>query len=294
MKPLLAHIYEPHRVTYPCYVQPKLNGVRALYQNGRFQSRDEIPWNKKVLAHLAEHLVDYIPPSVILDGELYVHGWNLQRILSAVNPVRVEPSEDTLHIQYHIFDVAAFGVPFIDRAYGALQQTVATIRKERVTMNVAMVLTQKAYNATEADHYYNDFVSLGYEGMMYRLGDCPYTVPKQEWSDHLKTFSGPNPRTRFLSDKDNRVWHMLKRKDWQDDEFICVGFNVTTGEKGERGFQLWCVTKNGHEFAVSSGLSVSEVNYYLDHSPVGRAVKVKYLVLSDKGIPQNATILAIL
>jgi hypothetical protein len=42
MKPLLAHIFEPHRVNYSdgVWLQDKLNGVRALSQGGFFQSRD--------------------------------------------------------------------------------------------------------------------------------------------------------------------------------------------------------------------------------------------------------------
>ena len=78
--------YEPHRVTYPCYVQPKLNGIRALYQNGNFQSRDQLPFPPGLLNHLSSPLQSAFDPSVILDGELYVHGWPLQRINAAVTP----------------------------------------------------------------------------------------------------------------------------------------------------------------------------------------------------------------
>ena len=115
MKPLLAHIYEPHRVTYPCYVQPKLNGIRALYQNGRFQSRDEIPYGQSLLAHLAAPLASCFGAEVILDGELYVHGWPLQRINAAVTPVRQHPTEDTLKVEYHVFDVVDFRKSFDQR-----------------------------------------------------------------------------------------------------------------------------------------------------------------------------------
>ena len=117
MKPLLAHIYEPHRVTYPCYVQPKLNGIRALYQNGCFQSRDGIPFPTGLLSHLARPLLDTFDPSVILDGELYVHGWPLQRINAAVTPVRQHPTEDTVQVEYHVFDVVDFGKTFEERFF---------------------------------------------------------------------------------------------------------------------------------------------------------------------------------
>lgn len=286
MKPLLAHIYEPHRVTFPCYVQPKLNGIRALYQNGRFQSRDELPFPVGLLDHLAKPLKESFAPEVILDGELYVHGWPLQRINAAVTPVRQQPTEDTLQVEYHVFDVVNFDQPFIARLDQRCKIDEGLIRS---------VATSWVDSQQMADSCYADFVRIGYEGMMYRLGDCPYTVPKQEWSrEHCRTLDGANPRARFLSDKNNRCWHLLKRKDWQDDEFTCIG--VVEGEgkyKGTTG-ALLCVTLSGQRFTVGSGLTDAERDHYWQNPPIGRLIKVKYLVLSVDGIPLNPTIIAVL
>jgi ATP-dependent DNA ligase len=280
MKPLLAHIYEPHRVTYPCWVQPKLNGVRALYQNGRFQSRDEIPWNASLLEHIAVHLRNIIPLQVILDGELYVHGWPLQRINAAVTPVRQQPTEDTLQVRYHIFDVVDYNRPFIVRAYTDLQQSIACIIKNCSMAPISMVLTAKVYNSYEADLQYSQFVEDKYEGMMYRLDDCPYTVPKQ--------FRGV--------DKNNRCFHLLKRKDWHDDEFVCEAVLEGEGKYRHMAGALGFSSKTGRPFTVGSGLSDGERTHYWQspQDAVGHTWKIKYLVLSSDGIPLNPTILTIL
>jgi len=115
-----------------------------------------------------------------------------------------------------------------------------------------------------------------------------------------------NERSRFLSDKDNRCWHLLKRKDWQDDEFECVGVIEGEGKlTGTLGALLCeCSRRATHEpgisrhsvpqFHVGSGLSDSERQHYWFNPPIGRLVKVKYLCLSDAGIPLNPTILCIL
>lgn len=280
MKPLLAHVYSPHRVTYPCFVQPKLDGIRALYQNGHFQSRDEQPFPTCLLEHLSKPLQEIFQPDVILDGELYVHGWPLQRINAAVTPVRQEATEDTKLVEYHVFDVIDFTKPFIERRI--------PIFSSKYTNPVLTTLVQ---NTAEANDWYSCFVDRSYEGMMYRLGDCPYTVPKQRTDDSSLVYS----KSKFLSDQDNRVWHLLKRKDWQDDEFLIIGFNETLGLKGERGFQLHLATASGKPFASGGGLTHAEVDYYLIHDPTGRHAKIKYLVLSSAGIPLgNPTILAIL
>jgi len=294
MKPLLAHTYEPHRVTYPCYVQPKLNGIRALYQNGSFQSRDQLPFPSGLLAHLAEPLKEIFGPEVILDGELYVHGWPLQRINAAVTPVRQTPTEDTLRVEYHVFDRVDFTQPF------AYRHHAGPIQKQ-----VVGVTTQHVQSAEEADYYYAHWVASGYEGMMYRLGDCPYTVPKQT-KTVISMMTKTLRRTKFLSDKDNRCWHLLKRKDWQDDEFECVG--VAEGEGKYQGTlgAVVCRTKRyqrydshiesefKNHFNVGSGLTDAERDHFWANPPIGRLVKVKYLVLSEAGIPLNPTILAIL
>lgn len=101
--------------------------------------------------------------------------------------------------------------------------------------------------------------------------------------------------TKYLSDQDNRVWHLLKRKDFQDDLFLITSFNSTVGPKGEPGFQLHLVTPSGKHFTSGGGLTQLEVEYYLSNDPTGRKAKIKYLVLSTAGIPTgNPTIEAIL
>lgn len=301
MKPLLAHVYEPHRVTYPCYVQPKLNGVRALYQAGRFQSRDGVPFPVGLLDHLAKPLLEVFGTEhAPLDGELYVHGWKLQRILGACTPVRQEQREDTALVEYHVFDVVRFDQTFEER----VRSNAALICGfRRSSVSVFAVQTVHCGTSTLANELYTRFISEGYEGMMYRLGDCPYTVPKQEvWKHKEDGISfrqegralGVRANTRFLSDKNNRCWHLLKRKDWTDSEFDFISLRETEGEKGERGFQMQLRTASGKYFHVSSGLSESELDHYISNPPFGRKVKVKFLVYSDEGIPQNATILAVL
>lgn len=273
MKPLLAHIYEPHRVSYPCYVQPKLNGVRALYQDGCFQSRDGIPWNSTVLRHLWEPLKSVFDPSIVLDGELYVHGWPLQRINGAVTPVRNAPNEDTIRVEYHIFDVVSFTKPFIER--------IKILPRE-----VCQVSTFEALSAGHVDFYYNEFVKSGYEGLIYRLGDCPYTLPKQ--------INPQRTRLKYLSDQNNRVWHLLKRKDWQDDEFEIISVEEGEGKRSNMVGALVMKTRAGKVFKTGTGLSDGEAIEYFQNPPLGRFAKIKFLVYSDEGIPMNSSIIAIL
>ena len=248
---------------------------------------------------MAEPLKATFGSSVILDGELYVHGWPLQRINAAVTPVRQHPTEDTLKVEYHVFDVVDFGKSFSDRLHRQDFPSLTQVHKAH---------TIHCGTEAFANELYARFVSDGYEGMMYRLGPCPYTIPKQrQWHNttaHTNAFGQGTSHTHirarsgFLSDKSNRVWHLLKRKDWQDDEFMCV--SVVEGEgkyTGSLGALECLVPKDGYNsrrFHVGSGLTDADRDHYWANPPIGRLIKVKYLCLSSDGIPLNPTILAIL
>ena len=117
MKPMLARTYGPKYANWPCFVQPKLNGVRALSQNGHWQSRDEIFWQNSLLDHLFDDMERLWSTGLVFDGELYKHGWKLQRINSAIAVKRYFPTEDTPQIEFHIFDIVHPQRLFSDRSF---------------------------------------------------------------------------------------------------------------------------------------------------------------------------------
>jgi ATP-dependent DNA ligase len=291
LKPMLAHVFEEKRwVGGPCWLQPKFNGVRALYQGGRFQSRDELPWAPAVLAHLSEPLLAMFPDDrTILDGELYVHGWPLQRINGAVAINRTAPIPDTLEVSYYVFDSVSFTKPFFVR-FGEVEGTIRQLQHPRIHAATTVQPPSREW----VEEFYAHTVADGFEGIMYRVGLCPYTQPKQ-----------PRQGERgFMSDKNNRVWHLLKRKSWMDEEFECVGVEEGEGKRAGmvgsficqsfHNFPAGYVGEVGTRFNVGSGLTDSEAKHYFDNPPIGRKIKVKFLTYTTGGIPFNPTVEAVL
>lgn len=233
-----------------------------------------------MLAHLTEILRAVFPePDIILDGELYKHGWNLQKINGAVQIARTLPREDTHEVEYHVFDRVSYQLSFAQRME-LLMQREQLLKGSKVVI----VPTFSVRWPSDADLFYTEFVSQGYEGMMYRLDDCPYTRPKQ-------------PRIvgrGFLSDKDNRCWHLLKRKDWQDDEFECVSVEEGVGKRTGMVGAFVCVTPTGARFNVGSGLSDAEATHYFLNQPIGHKIKTKFLTYTSDGKPFNPTVEAVL
>ncbi len=150
---------------------------------------------------------------------------------------------------------------------------------------IKFVRTIRVFNEWDANDFYATAIAQKYEGIIYRIGDCPYTTPKQE---------GHNGRRRFLSDKNNRCWHMLKRKDWRDDEFVCIRVEEGEGKRSNMVGAFVCETASGHYFGVGSGLTETEAIYYYENPPIGRKIKVKYLCLTSDGIPFNPSVIAVL
>jgi len=284
MKPMCAFKWQDHRskLTFPFYVQPKLNGVRALYHQGIMQSRglreeEGKIWDPLVVEHFTEPLALACPPTWLLDGELYCHGKSLQQINSAIAVKRKSKSSITDEIQYHVFDIVdtqSLHRPFHERA--ELLELLKTNLVIHQATTIKVVPTTLINTPGLDDELYGSYRSQGYEGLMYRLPTAPYGFAEE------------------CGNKENRWKYLLKRKGWIDDEFLIIGFDLTTGEKGNQGFQLTCQTSSGTEFTVGSGLSHEQQLYYSQNSPEGFLAKVRFEMLSDKGVPLKPTLEAIL
>lgn len=275
MIPMLAHRYAEKKkhVTYPCYIQPKIDGVRGVYNNSIFQTRDEKVWNAPVVEHLESELTG-ISNHILLDGELYVHGWPLQKINAAISVNRLHPTKNSPHVQFHVFDcidVKNLSMPFSER-FNLLQEILPAN-----SLKIFSVPTYKVHTEIEADQYYSHFLSLNYEGMMYRL-NRPYGLLDD------------------CGNKENRWPYLLKRKDWLDENCECV--DVIPGEEGTKYENVVGSLKlrfpNGIIFSAGSGLSDIQRHQYMDIPPIGDLVRIKYKCLTEAGRPREPIIAAVL
>lgn len=268
---MLAKTYGPKFSSFPCFLQPKLNGVRALYQKGTFQSREEKVWKPKILAHIREELEVLNLGDLILDGELYVHGWRLQKINGAIAVKRVEPTEETLKVEYHVFDVVDNKQSFFDR-FWPVYNNLPDMKY------VKFVITHLTHSDDDVKSWFEHYVSSGYEGVMLRT-DTPY--------EFGVTPHGTEKRSKSL-------W---KYKSWSDGEYICVGATKGDG-KAAIGIGALVLTTTrldqypenlpimAQHFNVGGGFSDEDRIEFHKNPPIGKLIRVRYPYLSDEGIPQ--------
>lgn len=203
------------------FIQRKFDGVRCLAtldESGEVKllSRQGKPYN---VPHVAESLKPLLSPGLILDGELYAHGFPLQTVISMVKKYKPESKV----IQYHVYDIPMVNnlddLPFCSRMLNLI-----SIGKV-FTPPLALVETTRVYSKEEAKTKEQQFVSEGYEGAIVRNGDGLYLF---------------GLRSRELS----------KIKSFTDTEFTVIGSKEGEGSaKGQCIFR--CITDDGKEFNVT-------------------------------------------
>ena len=209
-----------HRIEYPCYGSVKYDGVRALAKkrNGvvTLESRTSQPYD---IPHLTKILDIHMQDGDIWDGEIYVHGYELQDIVSAVK--RTDPEKEIAKakraydkddseqneaavieailvgelrqkLQFHIFDVVS-DKPFSERVEDLDELCGIPV------VSPCIQITEYGYIGSEEamKEHHKWAVSNGYEGSM------------------LRNFSG-------LYESGKRSASLQKYKSYLDSEFIIL------------------------------------------------------------------------
>lgn len=264
---MLAHKFAPHKVVYPCFVQPKLNGVRGIYLPKRhFQSRYGEIWSPSVVEHAFKALSGI---NFHLDGEFYKHGMSLQQINSRIGVIRNSPHVESKLIKFCIFDII-LDEPFYRRVL-ALNKLREMFKDNE---SVKVVKTFEITSESEADYYYKKFKhDEEFEGMMYRTAAAPYGFASR------------------CGNQENRWNYLLKRKEMVDMYATIVALypeiDSKTNEPKERLGAFELQNERGVYFRAGSGLTHQQRELYwkLGNQMIGVRVRIKYEMNSDSGIP---------
>lgn len=249
--PMLAQDFKKHesKVTYPCFVQPKLDGMRALGTNSELKSRK----NKSIdnMSHIF-HGIEYMR-HYILDGELYAHGENFQRNMELIKKYRYGESE---MIKYHVYDMIIPDLSFKER-YAVLKDFLEV----HTPPNVELVPTYEINSKEELMEYHKMFLEQGYEGTMVRHSESSYESNKRSYS-------------------------LLKFKDFQD--LACEIIDVQPSEKRPEQGIFICRLENGIEFGCGMKFSHEQRSEFLINKIkyIGQIAEIRFFEYSSDGIPR--------
>lgn len=267
--PMLAQTYDPTKtkksntITYPCYVQPKLDGLRCVV----YQTKDkEIAYQSRsgmyfeTLSHLNDDIKAIFTnhPSLVLDGELYTKDYPFEELAGLIKKKKLseEDKQRLRLVKYHIYDIINEADTFEKRC----QFLEREIKTRNNLVQVETLICESLNNFRE---YFSRFVGEeGYEGVMLRNKEGLYRV---------------NYRSHDLQ----------KYKEFQEAEYEIVGFRE--GEGRDEGTVLWtCKTPEGKTFSVRPKGSVAMRKAWFENGIqyVGKNLTVIYQELSEMGVPR--------
>ena len=263
MLPQLAKGVKKGNINFPCYMQPKLNGICDLVELQREwpNCRRSVHHSRggkefTTLDHMRPWLDDMAGP-IVLHGELYVHGWSLQKIGSYAKKVR----PDQHKLQLWVYDVADTESSFGDR-WASIVSAIGVLDKSCPIKTVPTVIVN---NYEEAKHWHDKWVGEGFEGGV------------------LKNFNGKYV-FQFRSND------IEKAKDYKNAEFKIIGGKEGVG-RAEGCVTYLCVTKDGKEFeCCPRGTLEDRHQMYLNlENDIGKMLTVRFAEYSDNGVPLQPT-----
>jgi hypothetical protein len=257
--PMLAHEYQKRGkgFVFPCYVQPKLDGTRAVGMPGKgifSRLRKTFPHMEHILGELAQ-----LPKDLILDGELYTNELTFQELVGLVKREKLKAgdAEKQLKIKYHVYDL------IVNHPYETRKGMLAALFESHLFHHLVMVPTDRCESDAQMKLQHNAYVEDGFEGIMLR---APY-------GDY----------------KHSRSTDLLKYKKFLDTEFEVVGFKE--GEGQDKGCVIWmCRTEGGGTFHCRPrGTRESRMELFRNGGDyVGKMLTVRYqeLTCSEEQVPR--------
>lgn len=260
--PMLAHRFDQHgsKLSYPCYVQPKLDGHRCLaVVDGKGKctlwSRTRKPITS--MGHIVSAIEELNLCNVVLDGELYNHVYKakFEELTSFIRDSNAKPGSEV--VQYHVYDTVLEDSYFEARS-GWLMDVFEDVREDSSLQEVETV---EVIDEDDLMLSFERLLKEGYEGAIAR-----------------------NSKGFYVG---KRSTDLLKLKTMTEDDYV-----VTSVEEGRgklMGHAIFvCKTADGQEFrAKLVGEQEGLKKYWSNPSlAIGRLLTVKYQGLTSAGIPR--------
>ena len=265
IEPMLAHKFRDHasKIIYPCYSQPKLDGIRciAIIENGvaTLWSRTRKPITgvphiiraiEKQFPNCVPHCVDNY--RIILDGELYNHTYKnrFEEIVSFCKQVTPKAGHEV--VEYHIYDMVN------DFEFG---ERIDMMCNAELVNPLVAVKTNWVLNVDQLTEQLGSDRFDGYEGTMVRNADSEY--------EH------------------KRSYNLQKIKEFDDAEFKITGVKSGRGRMADCAI-FTCTTSKGDLFDCKMEGSLTVLKEILKNprSVIGKMLTVRYQGLTNGNLPR--------
>ena len=298
--PMLAQTFDPADIAasskkkrvikFPCFVQPKLDGLRCVSYMTRTANATAVSLQSRTgafftgLPHIAAALRPYLSqhPNIVIDGELYTDQMPFEELAGLIKKKKITGSDVARlkKVKYHVYDIydhVRHDMPYSERmdvlagavrrcgcvANDTLSAAGRMLRSDTdAAAVVVLVRTEQVAVLAEFRQLFAEFVEVGYEGIMLRNAAGVYRANYR--SNDLQ----------FL-------------KEFLEDEYRIIDF--TQGEGRDAGAVIWvCETADGKEFTLRPRGSIEQRRAWFNDgaSYIGKNVTVVYQELTEEGKPR--------
>ena len=260
-KPMLAQPFDKFDGDFSdLYSQPKLDGMRCFTNHAGMKSRGGKPIISAPHIHAAlkDFLSEY--PEVTLDGELYTDALkdDFNKIISLAKqskPTAAKLAESAKHLQYWVYDMIYPGDPDFLSRIRSLHGAFVNIP------GIVVVDTHRVPTKETMDQLYSEYLAAGMEGQMLRHGSSIY--------------------------EGKRSKHLLKRKEFVDEEFTVIALNEGKGNYAGMVKSVSLMNDKGQQFDAgikgNQAYLKSLMNFSLQSDS---EATVRYQNLTPDGIPR--------
>lgn len=270
--PMLAQDFHKQagKLKFPCYCQPKLDGIRLLLGKNLdgsmcINTRNGKPVSIDSFGCIASLASKHLSCGEFLDGEIYIHGTGFQTLTSMFK-------NGSTDLEYHVYDMYDVNRPSLTMS----ERLEEARRVITGCNNVKLILvdTGTITSHSDIDSMHERMVAQHYEGIMQRNAASIYEPGK-------------------------RSHNLLKLKTFLTEEFTIVDVKEANGNDTGTAVFVCKVTGSGCIFAVRMKASRDERKcIWQTHlkdpkAYIGKHLTVQYQELTDSKIPRFPVGLAI-
>ena len=286
------------------YVQAKLDGIRLvcrLLPTGEIQGRSKDNKIRYTSQHVYDELqpfMRYLPAGTELDGEIYSHNMTfstLQSVANTGNKAGGVFHPRVREVVYYIFDlIDPTGTMVMEDRYALLINAYKRYLEDRgftadqgdqspnANQYFFPVSVTTAQSDEEIVDFHDQYVALGYEGIMVRrLALGATSGPQYDLSLYVR----------------KRSYGLLKYKKFFDEEGLVIGVDSTTGKGTEEGLALLTVQDRSGNIlpSVRSRGSFEQRRQWALHPEtiIGQVVTIRFQERSEYGVPRFPVVIGI-
>lgn len=215
----LCEFYQPNKLTFPCYVQPKIDGVRCIV----IAQKDGI----KMVSRYGRPLTKYksllpamgtLPSGFVYDGEI----WNPKGFQATTK------RENFGDVNYTIFDMLPIQEWQSRTCLLTLNARIKRLESLRLTDPFSISSTTLVYTEEEIFDYYDSILEAGGEGLVIKNPYSYYSYRRSyQWMKLKQEFSEMLPIVGYNFGEGKRLGKCGALVVRYQDKYVRVGSGLT-------------------------------------------------------------------